>query len=266
MFPNPIALNLGIVQIHWYGLLIVLGAVLGSYVVIVLARRKGISKDTILDLVFYLAIFGILGARMYYVLYDLPYYIQNPLEIPLVWHGGLGIFGAIVTGALTTYIFTKIKKISLFVMTDLLIVGLLIGQIFGRFGNYFNQELYGLPTTLPWGIAIDTAHRVPGFENFTHFHPTFMYESILNLVALGIIFVVNTLQLSKKIKDTAGLMTGIYFISYGFIRAFTETLRIDFSPLIAGQRVGMWFAGFVILVGVGCVLSYIHHDQRNTTL
>ncbi|MCC6638934.1 prolipoprotein diacylglyceryl transferase [Candidatus Falkowbacteria bacterium] len=255
MSPNPIALNLGVVQIHWYGLLIVLGAVLGSYVVIVLARRKGISKDTILDLVFYLAIFGILGARLYYVLYDLPYYLAHPIEIPLVWHGGLGIFGAIIAGALTTYIFCRIKKISFFVMTDLLVFGLIIGQIFGRMGNFFNQELYGAPTTMPWGIAIDSAHRMQGFENFTHFHPTFLYESILNLTALGVMWVAQ-----KQTKGRAGVVTGVYFIMYGIIRAFTETLRIDWSPEALGMRVGFWFASGAILVGVLLIIQALTYS------
>ena len=180
--PQPILFQWGFLTIYWYGLFVVSGIIAGLVVVLRLAKRQGISSDEVYNLGFYLVIFSLLGARFYSVLLDLPYYLQNPGQIIAVWNGGLAIHGGIIGGAITLFIYSWKKRQSFWLWADLLAVALPLGQAIGRFGNYFNQEIFGQPTDLAWGIPIALQNRPLEYLSSQYFHPTFLYESGLNLV------------------------------------------------------------------------------------
>ena len=166
---NPIlyTFHLGNLQIpiRWYGLLIVTGAVAASFYAAWYVKRRGFNPDIVWDSLIWLLVSGILGARIWYVLNDIiggnTRYLQNPAEIPQIWHGGLNILGGVVVAALVGWLYSKKYKIDFWLLADAAGPAMLLGQAIGRWGNFINQELYGPPTTLPWGIPIDAAHRIP---------------------------------------------------------------------------------------------------------
>jgi phosphatidylglycerol:prolipoprotein diacylglycerol transferase len=244
--PQPIFLRLGFFAFHWYSFLIVLALILGYLLVVKLARAKNIKKELLEDLFLNLIIFGFIGARLYYVFSELPYYLKNPLEIFAVWRGGLGIFGAVIGGLIVLFFFARKNKLNFWVLTDLLAPALILGQAIGRWGNYFNQEVFGRPTNLPWGIPIDSQLRPREFLTAEYFHPTFLYESLWNfLIFLGLIFLGKYL-----IKLKPGRIFAFYLIFYSLGRFFIEFIRIDFQPLLFGLRLGQVFAGLAFLIGI----------------
>ena len=205
--PQPIILQLGPLALRWYGLLMVTSMIAGLLIVLRFARQEKIKSDDVFDLAFYLIIFSLLGARLYAVLLELPYYLNNPFEIIAVWHGGLAIHGAIIAGGLTLLVYCRKKRQSFWQWADRLVVALPLGQAIGRWGNYFNQELFGKPTDLPWGIPISPVNRPVEYLTSPYFHPTFLYESLLNLLNVGLL-----LFLFPKLKQRSGVLAGLYFI------------------------------------------------------
>src|SRR5262245_23549995 len=206
---NPILLQIGPLAIRWYGFLIVIGVLLGAYVATIEARRKKEDPDHVWNLLIWCLIFGIIGARLYHVLSSPAgasrgfnyYFIENPFTtltvfgapIPfptalLIWQGGIGIYGAILGGVLAIYLYTRRHGLKFLRWLDIIVPGLLLAQAIGRWGNFFNQELYGPPTSLPWGIKITNVNqRIPPYDDLTAyplnttFHPDFLYESLWNL-------------------------------------------------------------------------------------
>ncbi len=246
--PQPLIFQYGFLKIHWYGLIIAIAVSAGLLVVIKLNKKyqeKNIivfkDKDQIIDLCFYLVIFGLIGARIYEVFLFFSFYLKDPLAIFKIWNGGLAIHGVILAGILTVIIFARKHKTDLYLSLDLLAPALALGQAIGRWGNYFNQELFGLPTNLPWRIPIDLARRPIGYESFTFFHPTFLYESLLNLILAGVLFFLHHRRLSRskdgEIKNgQKGNIVLIYLIGYSFIRFYLEFIKIDETPLALGLR------------------------------
>lgn len=243
--PNSIAFSIGNFAIHWYGLFVVSGIIAGLLIIIHLAKSKGIKPDEVFDLGFYVIIAGILGARIYSVLLDFPYYLANPGQIIAVWNGGLAIHGAIIGGAAALIYYVIKKRQSFWQWADLIVIGLPLGQTFGRWGNYFNQEIFGTPTTLPWGIPIELGFRPELFASFQYFHPTFLYESILNLINFFIL-----LFIFKKAKVQTGTVAVIYLINYSVIRIAMEFLRTDNVPLLFSVRVTMVVSVVMLIVGI----------------
>ena len=184
------------------------------------------------------------------------WYLTHPLDMINIRNGGLGIPGAIIGGALALWLYCRNKKISFLTMTDTVIPGVALAQAIGRWGNFFNQELYGKPTNLPWKIYIDPAHRVPGYQNVNYFHPLFLYESLWNLINMGILLWMGR-HFEKWLK--AGDLFYIYMIMYSIGRFSLEFLRLD-----ASQVGGINFnQTFVILVAlVAGVLLYLNHRPR----
>ncbi|OGY45279.1 MAG: prolipoprotein diacylglyceryl transferase [Candidatus Buchananbacteria bacterium RIFCSPHIGHO2_01_FULL_39_14] len=264
--PQPILFQFGFIRVYWYGLFIVLGTLAGLMVVLKLAARKKIPSDEIYNLGFYLIIFSLIGARIYSIFLDLPYYLQNPFEIVAVWHGGLAIHGAIIGGVLTLLIYCWRKKYSFWLWADILAVALPLGQGFGRWGNYFNQELFGKPTDLPWGIPIALENRPIEYLSYQYFHPTFIYESILNLLNFLILLFLfhffyrhpgldsgsQAKEMPKQIRhdNLAGVIFLIYLINYSFIRILMEFLRTDPAPLIYGFRLPVIVSGVIIVLSL----------------
>lgn len=261
--PQPVFLRLGFLNIYWYSFLIFLGLIIGYFLVIKLSARQQIKKELLPDLFFYLIIFGFIGARLYHVFSELPYYLNNPLEIFAVWHGGLGIFGGVVAGLFVLLYFARQHQINFWKLTDCLAPALILGQTIGRWGNYFNQEVFGLPTNVPWGIPISFSSRPEQFLSNQYFHPTFLYESIWNLLVFIILIFVflkiynfNKKKQREEIKEKNkknfyfGKVFALYLILYSWGRFFVEFLRLDHQPVIFHLRLGQIFSLIALIIGI----------------
>ncbi len=230
--PQPILLELGPLTFRWYGLMIAIGLLSAIFVSAYLAKRRGRNTDDVYSLAFWLAIGGIIGARLYdFVIIEFDYFIGQPLDIFKIWQGGLAIHGAVIGGVIALVVWCRVKKQKVLDWLDLAAVSVPLGQAIGRWGNYFNQELFGGPTNLPWGIPIDMAHRPIQYLSSTHFHPAFLYESILNFILFLILSF-----LMKKDKLPAGAVALLYIAGYGLIRFVMELIRIDETTMILGWR------------------------------
>lgn len=221
---NKTIFSLGFFQIKWYSFLMFLAMLIACYIILKEAKRKKINEDMLVDLIFYSIIVGLVGARTYYVLFNLNYYLDSPLEILMVWKGGLAIHGALIAALLFLVTYCKKKKINLLLLLDIIVVGLLIAQAIGRWGNFFNQEAYGqiislesltnfhLPNFIINGMYINGYYR----------EPTFLYESILSLIGFIIILIIRR---QKQLK--IGYLTSFYLIWYGIERLIVESFRAD---------------------------------------
>ncbi|MBU1202897.1 prolipoprotein diacylglyceryl transferase [Patescibacteria group bacterium] len=256
-FPYPILVSFGPISIRFYGLILVIAIISASYVARkYLLKKSLINKEQFEDLAFWLIIFGLFGARFgHVVFFNFSYYLQNPQDIIKVWHGGLSIQGALLFGLMTAVFWARKNKISFWQLTDAVVPAVALGQSFGRWGNFFNQELYGQPVS--WGIAIARVNRVIGYEYFNYFHPAFLYEFILNLC---LFFVLRYFLWKKRFKK--GTVTLLYFAGYFVIRFFMEFVRIDETPVVFGMRlpqmISLW--GFIFVL---FFVYYIHIDKRN---
>lgn len=247
---NRVALDLGIIKIYWYSILVFLGIVAACFLIYKESKKQKLKTDDLIDLLFYGLIFGIIGARLYYVLFNLNYYLSNPLEIIAVWNGGLAIHGGLLTGLLVSIIYCKKKNINLIKMLDIVVVGVIIAQCIGRWGNFFNGEAYGPVTTLNHlksllipnfiieGMYIDGAYHIP----------TFLYESIWCLLGFIIMILIRKI---KKLK--VGTLTSFYLIWYGIERLFVESLRTDslmFFNIKIAQVISIIFiiSGIILLI------------------
>ena len=246
---NPILLDFGFIQIRWYSILILLAFIIGYYLVINRCKKENISLTFINDLSFYLIIFSILGARMYYCVFNLDYYSKNVLDIFKLWEGGLAIHGGILFGFITIYFFCKKKQISILKLLDIFIPALVLGQAIGRWGNFFNMEAYGSPTTL----SVLQQLNIPQFIidgmyiDRVYYHPTFLYESISCLIIFVMIIVVRNIKNIKK-----GQLTSVYLILYGIIRFLIEDLRQD-SLMLFNLKAAQIVSILMVIIGI-CLL------------
>lgn len=254
---NPIAFEIGPIAVHWYGILIVLGILAAAYLSTFVAKLWGEDPDFVWDMLVLCIFLGVVGARLYHVLTPTPsmgvdqwYYFRNPLKIFATWEGGLGIYGAVAGGALGLYIAARRKKKDIVRWLDITTPGLILAQGIGRWGNFINQELYGKPTDLPWGIFIDQNHRLPRYEAFERFHPTFLYESMWN-VATCAVLVYLTWRYHDKLAS--GIIAALYFISYSFIRFVLEFIRLD-SASIGSLAIAQYVALVIIVAATGFII------------
>ncbi|HOZ38423.1 MAG TPA: prolipoprotein diacylglyceryl transferase [Anaerolineaceae bacterium] len=252
----PQGFNIGPLTIRFYAIIIITGAILGSWLAARLAKRAGRNPEVILDILPWLLIGGIIGARLWHVFtpsasnqamgITTENYLRNPIEILKIWKGGLGIPGGVIGGALTLIIYCKAKKLNFLEWADYIAPGLLIGQAVGRWGNFVNQEVYGGPSNLPWAITIDPAYRMPGFEQVAKYHPLFLYESLLNLLAAGLLVLINRKWRKKLFTGDLFLL---YLVLYPTIRFFLEFLRLDPSP-VAGININQTSMLVVLIIAV----------------
>lgn len=249
--PQPILLELGPLIFRWYGLMIAIGLLSAIFVSAYLAKRRGRNTDDVYSLAFWLAIGGIIGARLYdFVIIEFDYFIGQPLDIFKIWQGGLAIHGAVIGGVIALVVWCRVKKQKVLDWLDLAAVSVPLGQAIGRWGNYFNQELFGGPTNLPWGIPIDMAHRPIQYLSSTHFHPAFLYESILNFILFLILFF-----LMKKDKLPAGAVALLYIAGYGLIRFVMELIRIDETTMILGWRLPQFVGLMAFVIGLSAFVA-----------
>lgn len=254
--PTPVLISFGPITIYWYGLCIVLGILAAIAVSLKISPRYNIDGEKLIDLVLWLVIAGVLGARIYDVLLEIDYYLTHPGNILKIWQGGLAIHGAIIGGLLALWLFSKKEKLNAWLIADIIAPGLALGQAIGRWGNYFNQELFGRPTSASWGLPIMPANRPADYMAFNHFHPTFLYESLGNLVIFGVLTYLHFWNLKKQ-KDTSennnkplktGLIASIYFILYSILRFGLEFVRIDKAPEFFGLRVPQIMSLLIIVI------------------
>ena len=236
--PNPIILSIGPIHIYWYGFFIVLGIIAAIMVTIKIARHYKIKEDQVLDLAFWLIIGGVIGARIFHILIEWRYYLNNPIDIFKVWQGGLAIHGAIIAGLIIVYCYAKKIKTDFWKLTSIIVPGLALAQAIGRWGNYFNQELFGRPTSLPWGIFINPMNRPFEYFSNSYFHPTFLYESLGDFLIFAFLFLGQAWFIKKKkVKEiNFKILVFGYLILYSVLRFMLEYLRLDSAYIIGGLR------------------------------
>jgi len=245
---DPVAFELFDVQIRWYGLFILAGILVGIAVVRLLARRRGLEPEFALDAAPIVIVVAVVGARLYYLLLRNGYYRSNPGELWSLHLQGLTIHGALVAGVLTFVYLCRRRAQPALIWADVVIAAVPIGQAIGRWGNWANQEAFGIPSTLPWAIHIDSDRRPAEFAANATFHPTFLYEGILNLIAAAIlIWMVLHIPRSNRLKDGDALAT--YCVLYGVIRLIIESDRTD-SLYIGPWPAAYWLSGALIVFGL----------------
>jgi phosphatidylglycerol:prolipoprotein diacylglycerol transferase len=258
--PTPYLLDAGFLKIHWYGFLMVIGGVAGLLLVLRLAKYYSIKRDDIFDMVFYWVVFAVIGARVYYVLYAWEFYKNNLPDIFKIWHGGLAVHGIMIGGFVAAAIFAWRKKINVWRMLDLAAIGLCAAQIVGRWGNYFNQEIFGKPTALLWGIPIDPVFRPVEYSTFQYFHPTVLYESLGSVLILAGLLTL-FLKIAAK-KNVVGIVFASYLMLYSVLRFALEFLRIDYSQVILGVRWPQIFSALLFIVGVALIFKLLKRRAK----
>lgn len=253
----PQGFNIGPLTIRFYAILIIIGAIAGAWLAARQAKKHGEDSEIIIDMLPWLLIAGIIGARIWHVFtpsasniaqgVTTENYLKNPIEILKMWNGGLGIPGGVIGGALALIIYTKARKLNFWQWADFIAPGLLIGQAVGRWGNFINQEVYGRPTDLPWAITIDPRYRIAGFEHVEKYHPLFLYESLLTLAGALILIWIDQKYRDKLYKGD--IFFG-YLIWYSTTRFFLEFLRLDPSPVngINVNQTSMLVIGVLALI------------------
>ena len=247
--PGPILFEVGPIAIRWYGLLIASAVLIGVSLSQYLAKRRGVEADLLADLAIWLVIGAIPCARIYYVLFQWQEYVQRPEDIIAIWKGGIAIHGAIIGGTIATMIFARLNRISLWQLLDLVVPSLALGQAIGRWGNFFNSEAFGRPTDLPWKLFIPPSNRPLEYLNADYFHPTFLYESVWNILVFIVLISLFVWGLKHKERYKVGTMTLTYFIIYSLGRFWIEGLRID-SLMLGPLRMAQVISLVIISLGV----------------
>lgn len=255
------------ISIHYYALFILAGIIVATVWTSRRLTKRGAEPGIVLDFVLWSVPLGIIGARFYHVFTHPSDYFgagMDPWGILQIWNGGNAIFGALIGGAVGVWIASRQTGIRFLSFADALVPGLLAAQAFGRLGNYFNQELFGLPTNLPWGLVIDAGNpAIPvGLPAGVLFHPTFLYEMMWNVIGIAVI-----LFIEKRYDLRWGRLFALYLIWYGIGRSFLESIRVDPSEMFLGVRTNIWAAWAAVLLGI--VLSwmqYRRHPGRETSV
>lgn len=265
--PSPTVsyVDLGPFRIHFYALFIILGVFVAGFLGHRRLRARGAQNLEVIDIALWAVPFGIVGGRIVHVLTHFNDYFgatADPTAAFRIWEGGLAIYGAIGFGAIGAYIGSRLSKVNFLAFADAIAPGLLLAQAIGRLGNYFNQELFGAPTDLPWGLEIDNADAIPlGLPVGTVFHPTFAYEALLSVAGALVL-----LWLDRKYALRSGRLFAVYLIWYSGCRYIIEGLRIDPSEIFFGLRTFQWFALAGIVTGLAILYfqTYVKTGQRNT--
>ncbi|HWR66234.1 MAG TPA: prolipoprotein diacylglyceryl transferase [Bellilinea sp.] len=256
----PSSFNIGPLTIHFYGILIMIGALGAAFVAARQAKRRGFSSEVVWDMFPWLIIGGIIGARLWHILTPPAsmveqgittwYYLTHPLDALSIWKGGLGIPGAVIGGAIALWIYTSKRKMSFGMWADFAAPGLALAQAVGRLGNYVNQEVYGAPTDLPWAITIDRAHRLPGFIEQATYHPLFAYELIYNLINMAVLLWISR-RFAGRLRDGDIFLT--YLVIYPVGRFFLEFLRLDPSP-VAGVNINQTIMAIIAVAAAAALI------------
>ena len=245
---DPVAFNLGPLSVRWYGIIIAVGILLGYFVAQRALVKAGLHKDTLVDIIFYSALFGFIAARIYFVIFQWPYYVENPSEIIKIWHGGIAIHGGLIGGFIAGVIVCKVKNLNPFQIGDIVAPSIILAQGIGRWGNFMNHEAHGGPVSRAF---LEKLH-LPNFiiENMyingQYYHPTFLYESIWDVA--GFIILVN-IRKHLKLGETFFL----YLTWYSIGRFFIEGLRTDSLMLTSNIRVAQLVSILLILISISLI-------------
>ena len=256
-------IQIGPFFLRYYGMIIMCGALAGGWLATRQAKRRGLDPELVWDAFLYILIGGIVGARLWHIL--LPsqsdaakglttlFYLTHPLDAISIWKGGLGIPGAVIGGALMLYLYCRRAKLNFGTWADIAAPALALGQAIGRWGNFANQELYGMPSNLPWSIYIDPAHRLPEYTTVERYHPLFLYESIWNLLN-----VILLLWLDRRFKNRlkAGDLFLIYLFTYPIGRFLLDFLRLDVAR-VAGINANQTI--MLVIALLAAVSLFIRH-------
>ncbi len=249
-----------IFSIHFYGLIIMTGVVAAAMLSRWRAKKVGEDPEVIWDVLAWVVIAGIIGARLWHILTPPPnfiaagittkYYLTHPLAAIAIWNGGLGILGAVVGGAIALYIFMRRRGLSFAKWVDIIAPGLALAQAIGRWGNFVNEELYGAPSHLPWAIYIDPQFRLPQFKDVAYYHPLFLYESLWNLGNMVLL-----IWISRRFKER--LLPGDVFLVYAIVypvgRFLLEFLRLD-SSMVGGININQWIMAVIAVISLAALV------------
>ncbi|MBT4984407.1 MAG: prolipoprotein diacylglyceryl transferase [Ilumatobacter sp.] len=250
--PSFNSIDIGPLSLNIYGLAIALGVVAAVWLFGKRLEERGAgTTDDASSIAIWAVLAGVIGARLYHVATDWDRFIDNYAAIPKLWEGGLGIPGGLAFGIPTGLLVARRKGISMSMAATCAAPAIPLAQAIGRLGNYFNQELYGRPTDLPWALEIDDAHLLEGFASGTTFHPTFLYEMLWSLALCAVL-----LWIDRKYRPPLGQLMPMYVIGYGLGRFWVEGLRIDRADELAGLRWNQWVA-VAAVIGGGVVLAFM---------
>lgn len=263
----PSGIDLGFIYIRFYGIIIVLGALAATWLASREAKRRGQNPEVAWDLMPWALIGGIIGARLWHVFtptasnvaagLTTQYYLTHPLDILNIPKGGLGIPGGVIGGFLAVWIYTRKYKIPLGAWTDAAAPGLLLAQAIGRWGNFFNQEVYGSPTNLPWKLFIEPGYRLIEYQSVEYYHPLFLYEALLNVLGMGLILWVGR-RFVDRLKQWDLFL--LYLVIYPTIRFFLEFLRLDTSP-VGSININQTIMACVAVVAI--VVLVVRHWRKS---
>ncbi|MBE9135705.1 prolipoprotein diacylglyceryl transferase [Nodosilinea sp. LEGE 07088] len=275
MYPpvDPIIFQFGPLALRWYGVLMLAAILVAAWVASREVARKGEDPENLWDMLVWILIPGFIGARLYYVFIQSPrgesglgYYLQNPSEILKIWGGGIHIFGGFIAGGVALWLFTRIRHLRPLPYLDAIALGLPLAQAIGRWGNFINQELYGPPTTLSWGLRIDPQQRIQPYNDLstypesTRFHPLFLYESLWNFLGFAVLFWISR-RFQKDLKE--GDIALLYLIWYPLGRFFIEFLRTD-SWFFPGTPFNMVHILSAIAIMIAVISLYVRHSPSAT--
>ncbi len=243
--PGDGVVHLGPVPLHMYGLMIALGVLVAARVGRVRYVKRGGDGEAFDSVAFWAVIGGVIGARIYHVITDYQLFDGHPERIIQIWKGGLGIWGGVLGGAVAVIIVARRRQLEFGVLADCIVPGLAFAQGIGRWGNWFNQELFGAPSTWPWAVEIDRVHRPAEYANFSTFQPTFLYESLW-CIALGFALI----AIDRKFTLARGQLFALYAAGYTAFRFFMEELRVDPAHTIGPLRINAWVSIVVFVFSV----------------
>ena len=256
--PSQSVWNLGPLPLRAYALAILAGIVAALWITQRRMAERGGPAERVVDIAFWAVPFGIVGGRVYHVVSSPQAYFGeggDPWRALAIWEGGLGIWGAIALGAVGAWIGCRRHNVRFASFADVVAPGLLVAQAIGRLGNWFNQELFGGPTQLPWGLEIDAAHLPPGFDEGTLFHPTFLYEMVWCLAGAALL-----VWLDRRFRLGNGQVFWLYVLIYVTGRGWIEMVRIDPATIVAGLRLNVWTS---LLVGALALVAFLLAARRH---
>jgi phosphatidylglycerol:prolipoprotein diacylglycerol transferase len=268
MSPGPLVFQLGPFALRWYGVLIATAVLLGLLLAMALGRRRGIEPALIADLLPVLVLGAVIGARSYYVALEWRQYQAHWPDVFAIWRGGIAIHGALLGGTLVTILFCRWRRQPFWPLLDVLVPAVALGQAIGRWGNFFNSEAFGSPTSLPWAVIIPPANRPTLFLDQASFHPTFLYESLWDLGVCALLLILFRLASRGRITMPAGAMSCVYLMAYSSGRVWIEALRLDplclFSqpPFCAGGLRMAQLVSLLLIVAGGLGLWWLLARHR----